>query len=249
MKRFNVKKELSRLERRKSLSTSTKGLSSLLVPFFVIGSSCVALTVASYSLDNTGEVNNIINEPVVDIVKEENTISDDMGTSKYFYNNEDRYINFNGMLFRVLRINGDGSLRIMLTTDINRDYYLSIDDNLKNWFNYYFSNNQYVVKNTFDNNIYYGIEEVDNLINLFSARMDYVGLLSYREYKVIYQYDESSSFYLESKDMYGNRLCNNNGMIVSCNEYEYYGIRPVINIKITKLVGEGTIDNPYIIEE
>lgn len=249
MKRFNVKRELARLERRKSLGDSTKSLSSLLVPFFVIGSSCVALTVASYSLDNTGEANVSKSEPVVNMVQEANTISDDFGTSKYFYNNENRYINFNGMLFRVLRINGDGSLRLMLNYDISRDYYLSIDDNVKNWFNTYFYDNQYIVKNTYDNNMFYGNEDVDNLINLFSARMDYVGLLSYREYKVIYQYDEVSSFFLESYDFNGNRLCNNNGMVVSCNEYEYYGIRPVINIKVNKLVGEGTIENPYVIEE
>lgn len=249
MKKFNVQKEISKLERKKSFSDSTKSLNNLLVPFFVIGSSCVALTVASYSLDNIGEANIIEKNPVKEVTKDENIISDDTGSSKYFYNNEDRYINFNGMLFRVLRINGDGSLRLMLSSDISRDYNLSIDDNLKNWFNTYFSDNQYVVKNTYDNNMYYGIEEVSNLINLYSARMDFVGLLSYREYKVIYQYDEASSFFLESKDMNGNRLCNSNGMIVSCSENETYGIRPVINIKITKLIGEGTIENPYIIEE
>ena len=105
------------------------------------------------------------------------------------------------------------------------------------------------LKNTYDNNMFYGNEDVENLINLFSARMDYVGLLSYREYKVVYQYDEVSNFFLESYDFNGNRLCNNNGMVVSCNEYEYYGIRPVINIKVNKLAGEGTIENPYIIEE
>ena len=53
---------------------------------------------------------------------------------------------------------------------------------------------------------------------------------------------------MESYDLYGNRLCNNNGMIVSCNEYEYYGIRPVINIKVDKLKGLGTATNPYTFE-
>ena len=87
MKRFDVQKELSRLERKKSLSSTGRSLSTLLVPFFVVGFSCVALTVASYSLDNTGEIIVIQNDSPI-IEQDENTISDDFGFSKYFYNNQ-----------------------------------------------------------------------------------------------------------------------------------------------------------------
>lgn len=252
MKRFNVHRELSRLERKKSLGGSSDKVRTLFVPFFVVCFSFVALTVASYSLEDTGDnVNNIVvnNESVIDEIIYDNVISDNNGESRYFVNNENKYINFNGMLFRVIRINGDGSLRIMLNNDIDRDYYLTIDENLNNWLLNNFGDSKYLVKNFYDNNMYYGDEEVVDLINLYSAKIDFVGLLSYREYKLIYQYDELGSFFLESKDMNGNRLCNNNGIVASCSEFDYYGIRPVISIKFDKLIGEGTIESPFIIEE
>lgn len=251
MKRFNVEKELSRLERSRFISSNKKSIMSIIMPFFVIGFSCCALGIASYSLETEEQ---IIKEDtgikaVVNDVKKDNTISDDFGTSEYFTNNKVKYVNINNMIFRILRINGNGTYRVMLDYNIERDYNLSINDNLKIWFNKNFINNNYVVKNTYDNNSYYIDEEVTDLMNLVEARFDYVGLLSFREYKLIYQYDDSNSFFLESFDTYGNRWCNGNGMLKSCTETEDYGIRPVINIKVSKFSGEGTSSNPYVIEE
>lgn len=251
MKRFNVERELAKLERSRFVSSNRKSIMSILMPFFVIGFSCFALGVASYSLEDE----KLVQEEVTgskEIILEENkgnTIGDDFGISEYYLNNEVKYVNLNNMIFRILRINGNGTYRIMLDYNIERDYSLSVDENIKNWFNNNFSNNGYVVRNTFDNNVYNGDEEVNHLMNLNEARFDFVGLLSYREYELIYQYDDSGSFFLESYDPNYNRWCHSNGMLKSCSEAEDYGIRPVINIKVSKFSGAGTVSNPYIIEE
>ena len=250
MKRFNVERELARFERNRFVSSNKKSIMNILMPFFIIGFSCCALGIASYSLEEDKIVyEEVTNDNVVTEIKKDNTISDDFGTSEYYLNNDIKYVNLNNMIFRILRINGNGTYRLMLDYNISRDCNLGINDNLNNWFNIIFANNSYVVKNTFDNNVYNGEEEVEHLINLGQARYDYVGLLSYREYKLVYQYDDSSSFFLESYDSYNNRWCYSNGMLKSCTEAEDYGIRPVINVKVSKFSGEGTSSNPYVIEE
>ena len=251
MKRFNVERELAKLERSRFVSSNKKSIMSILMPFFVIGFSCFALSVASYSLEEDNVVQEEVtgsNEIVTDIQKA-NTIGDDFGISEYYLNSEVKYVNLNNMMFRILRINGNGTYRIMLDYNIERDYNLSVDENIQNWFNSNFANNSYVVRNTFDNNVYNGDEEVVDLMNLNEARFDFVGLLSYREYELIYQYDDNSSFFLESYDTYNNRWCHSNGMLKSCTEAEDYGIRPVINIKVSNFSGEGTASNPFVIEE
>lgn len=252
MRRFNVDKELNKLDRSRFVTSNKKSIMSVLMPFFVIGFSCCALSIASYSLDGESIAIEEVNDKEKEIIiseKDENVINDDFGISKYYLNNDIKYVNINNMIFRLIRINGNGSYRIMLEYDLPRDYSLNIQDNLKNWFNSNFNNSMYVVKNTYDNNIYIGDEEVTDLMNLSSARFDYVGLLSYREYKLIYQYDDNSSFFLESYDISNNRWCSDKGILNPCTDDENYGIRPVINIKVSKFSGEGTLGNPYVIEE
>ena len=250
MKRFNAKAELAKLERRRMISSNKKVLTNILMPFFVIGFSCAALVFASYSLEDTGVEQNIVEKTNSDsVIVSDKIINDDLGVSKYYYNNENTYFKFNNMMFRIVRVNGDGSIRLMLNENISRDWSISINDNLDKWFNTNFKNNSYVVNSYFDNNIYVGNEEVTDLMNLTSAVIKPVGLLSFREYKLMYIYDDNSTMFLYSIDMYNNRWCTNNGILTACKDYENYGIRPVINIKKVNMSGEGPIDNPYMIEE
>ena len=51
MKRFNVERELARFERNRFVSSNRKSIMSVLMPFFIIGFSCCALGIASYSLE------------------------------------------------------------------------------------------------------------------------------------------------------------------------------------------------------
>lgn len=251
MKRFDAKAELSKLERKRFITSNKKTLTNMLLPFFVIGFSCAALTFASYSLDDTGNVEEpvIRNDQEVVEVTTDKTINDDLGTSKYYFNNEHKYIKLNNMMFKIVRVNGDGTIRLILDGSITRDWNLGLYDNLNVWFKNNFINNPYVVKSYYDNNIELATEEVTDLMNMTSAMIDYVGLLSYREYKLMYVYDDTSNMFLYSIDMYNDRWCTKNGVLSTCKDYENYELRPVINIKNVSVKGAGTITDPYIIEE
>ena len=91
-------------------------------------------------------------------------------------------------MFRIVRINGDGSLRLILDDNslvfnygTNNKY---LDSNIKNivnnWFNENIKLNNLVISNTFDINNYSEIED-DNLINLDGSYDSFVGTLNARE--------------------------------------------------------------------
>ena len=251
MKRFNVERELSKLDKKRLSDNNKSNIMSMLIPFFVMGFSCVGLIAASYSLDANSVSNEIIDNSNViqeNIDNEQDkTINDNFGVSKYYTNSDDKYIYFNNMLFRIVRINGGGSYRIMLDSNISFDNTLSIEDNLYNWFNSSFNGNRYIVKDMFDNNF---VEEKDvsSLVTL-TGKLDKVGLLSLSEYKLFYELDENVNMYLYNYDINGNRWCSKDGVLGSCNEFDIYYLKPVINVKVNNLVGEGSRINPYTIED
>ena len=111
MKRFNVERELAKLERSRFVSSNKKSIMSILMPFFEIGFSCFALSVASYSLEEDNVVQEEVtgSNEVVNDVQKANTIGDDFGISEYYLNSEVKYVNLNNMMFRILRINGYGT--------------------------------------------------------------------------------------------------------------------------------------------
>ena len=251
MKRFNVEKELSRLDKKRLSDNNKTNIMGMLIPFFVMGFSCVGLMAASYSLDANSVSNEIIDNSNViqeNIDNEQDkTINDSFGVSKYYTNSDSKYIYLNNMLFRIVRINGSGSYRIMLDSNISFDNTLSIEDNLYNWFNSSFNGNRYIVKDMFDNN-FVEDKEVTSLVTL-TGKLDKVGLLSLSEYKLFYELDENVSMYLYNYDINGNRWCSKDGVVGSCNEIDIYYLKPVINVKVNNLVGEGSRINPYTIED
>ena len=249
MKRFNVERELSKLDKKRLSDKNKSNFMSMLIPFFVMGFSCVGLIAASYSLDASSVNNEIIFEDnnIQEKVVEDNIINDNFGVSKYYTNNGDKYVYFNDMLFRIIRVNGSGSYRIMLDSNINIDNTLSVEDNLYNWFNSYFNGNRYIVKDMYDNN-FVEDKEVTSLVTL-TGKLDKVGLLSMSEYKLFYALDENVSMYLYNYDINGNRWCTKDGVLGICNGTDTYYLKPVINVKVNKLVGEGSRVNPYTIED
>ena len=251
MKKFNVERELSKLNKKRLSDKSKSNFMGMLIPFFVMGFSCVGLIAASYSLD-VNEVNNeIIYDNVVQYQafdkEKERTINDNFGISKYFTNSDDKYIYFNDMLFRIIRVNGSGSYRIMLDSNMNFDNALSIEDNLYYWFNSHFNGNRYIVNDMYDNNFVEN-KDIISLVTL-TGKLDKVGLLSMSEYKLFYELDENVSMYLYNYDVNGNRWCSKDGVLGNCNEFDMYYLKPVINVKVSKLVGEGSRVNPYTIED
>lgn len=257
MRRFNASKELKKLERRKLIFSGDSKSTNFLVPLFIVCAAVVFLAGTSFSLkidDNNNDNLSIRDEnEIIDGL----TIFDDKGLSIYFTNDKNSFVLFNNMLFKIVRINGDGTVRLMATQSINKtdieenliegfnyDFNLDIETNLNNWFNYYFINNENVVKGVYDNALYTGDEEIDNLKNS-SYSENYVGLLSLKEYNLIFRYDNNWSFYLNNYDYNNVRHCVFDGIQTTCDDNFVYDVLPVINIKADNFSGSGSIENPY----
>lgn len=189
-----------------------------------------------------------------------NPIYDNDGTS-YYYPGEakNNYFMFNGMMFRIVRINGDGSYRVVLDeSDLSFNYGVSnyfSDSNLQmvlnKWFNENLKGSKYVVEGEFDISSYTDVD-VDTLVNLDGSYNSYVGTLNAREAALVL---------LNSKENYlGDMLLlngtsNNKVFALKDNKVTVIDItldmpiKPVINITNVDLDGFGTIDNPYVIKE
>ena len=191
------------------------------------------------------------------------TINDNSGVSYYYKGNaENNYIKVNDMLFRIVRINGDGSLRIMLNDVIlssnyglNNDFTgSSLKNTLNNWFSNSFKNESYLKETDFDTTNYDILYDVEDLINMEGYYLGYVGTLSVREAAII---DEDlTNSYLDTPN--GILLLNANGTdniwilknskVVNGNVNDIYNVRPVICIDAVIIDGDGTENNPYLID-
>lgn len=168
-------------------------------------------------------------------------VSDNFGLSYLFNKDMNNYIVFNDMLFRIIRINGDGSLRIMLNDSIGQFNNKDINLVLNDWINQFIDNN-YIVYSSYDN---YDLSEFNkSLVNIDLYDFNNVGLLSVNE--LLLYGIEFDNMMLSNKyyDKYWS-VFNYNIQVV--DESVLLDIRPVINIKIDKLDGLGTKELPYVI--
>ena len=187
-------------------------------------------------------------------------ISDNDGTSYYYPGDaKNNYLKLNDLMFRIVRINGDGTLRIILdNSDLSFNYGVNnsfVNSNLQmvlnEWFNENLKGNEFVVVSEFDISSYTDID-ISSLVNLDVSYDGYVGTLSARE---------ASLVLLNSKESYLGDILLLNGtankrvygvkgnQVVEVDINQDMTIKPVVNIKNVDLDGFGTIDNPYILKE
>lgn len=189
-------------------------------------------------------------------------VNDELGLSYYYKADaKDNYVSLNNMIFRIIRINGDGTYRLMLDDNVLASVYgnsasysgSNLESTLNSWFNNNFANANYVVRNPFDA---YAVTEVtgDNLINFTGYIDSYVGTLSANEMALITKdvenisYNISGGMYLMNTDGDEMAYAYRDGEIVLVPLNTNLVVRPVINVK-GNLVGDGTINSPYILEE
>lgn len=189
------------------------------------------------------------------------TIGDNTGTSSYYKaDSEENYMLIKKQMYRIVRINGDGTIRLILNDNViasnyglTNDYTTSnVKTLLEEWYMKNFNNEPYLVKGDFDTTNYV-LYDTNHLFNEEGYKLLDVGTLSVREYALISEGTETS--YISSpKGIYlanGNNIDKvyaiKNNEIVSVDPTEELSIRPVINIK-ANIVGKGTINNPYTIE-
>ncbi len=190
-------------------------------------------------------------------------IADGDGTSYYYkgdaYNN---YIIVKDMAFRIVRINGDGSLRLVLNDVVlsssygtNNEYLGSnLQKVLENWYDSNFKDESYLIEWEFSylNSVDFSIEDLRNDDGYIQTK---VGTLSVSEAYVINKDVENS--YLNTPN--GFLLMNPNGIdevwafknnkITSVSKNAVLNVRPVINIRTDNITGSGTKADPYVVEE
>ncbi len=200
-------------------------------------------------------------------ISELKRVNDNSGVS-YYYDAlaTNNYISVGDMMFRIVRINGDGSLRIILNDSITNTVFgdasyvnsqaLAV---ARNWFNTRLNGLVYVVESDYDINSYdsRGGSFGDTLLDYNSFYYDTVGFISANELNLI----NGNSKINSNSYLYGNYYTSNetelgsvwvvkdDGLITVATKNTSLGIRPVINVKYSSLNGDGTISNPYIIEE
>ena len=188
------------------------------------------------------------------------SINDDLGTSFYYTGDaKNNYVKFNDMMFRIIRINGDGSLRIMLDESELKTSYGATNYNksnlkrvLNDWYKENINDVSHIVGGIYDVSNYIDLE-TENLINTEESFENNVGTVSAREAALILS---------DTKDNFiGTNvlLANPNGptsafgivnnKVVGLSTKAEYTVKPVINIIAEDYVGIGTIDDPYVIKE
>lgn len=190
-----------------------------------------------------------------------NTTYDESGLAYYYNANADNnYLRIRDMLFRIIRINGDGTYRILLNDAISSSSYGTdvtyetslLKKTLDDWYNQNFANESYVVEGIFDTLPYEELED-GNLVHMAGYSISYVGTLSAKE--VLLLAKEGQPSYL--KTMNGLALMNSNGSdqvyayrdgeVVLVSLSDVLTVKPVMNIQ-GELIGSGTMNDPYTLK-
>lgn len=168
--------------------------------------------------------------------------------SSYIFKGEtdNNYILYNNLLWRIVKINNDSSITLILD-----DYINMLPKNLINSFFENLTNNlntKYLTKNKICMDEMNDNEITCNKINNNS----YISLLSAYDY--LNSFYEEQTFITKDKEimwLYNNDNHTNGDSISKSNENNFYEIRPVITLKAntTYKTGNGNKDNPYKIDD
>ena len=168
--------------------------------------------------------------------------------SSYIFKGEtdNNYILYNNLLWRIVKINNDSSITLILDDYINmlpKNLINSFFENLTNNLNTdYLTKNKVCIDEMNDNEI------TCNKINNNS----YISLLNAYDY--LNSFYEEQTFITKDKEimwLYNNDNHTNGDSISKSNENNFYEIRPVITIKAntTYKTGNGNKENPYKIDD
>lgn len=202
------------------------------------------------------------------VVKENNNLKEING-DYYFQNDVDNnYLMYSNILWRIIKVNNDNTVKL-ISNDVltylsygENDYensYMNMwlnktdDDNtgilenLLNTPNNYLTNDS-ICKDSISDTKHITCDEINDtdLIGTLSV-FDYINAGGKDSYLNIDKY-----FYLSTLDKDNNIwFVNDSGNVSSADGSDIYGIRPTITLKSNSksIVGDGTIDNPYVIDE
>lgn len=179
----------------------------------------------------------------------------------------DNYLLFSGMLWQIVNVNADGSVKIVSYDDISNITYGQLEEdydksNIRDWLNNYFykalnNPDQYIVS---DSN--WCLDYADNenaIINTCTNTIqDKVGLLTISDWN---QSKQNNTTYLNTIGSYWLLTRQNehyvythsmtSGGIYTMRSTSNLGVKPVVNLKSNLYIvsGNGTNDNPYKLDD
>ena len=186
-----------------------------------------------------------------------------INSGNYLYKGNDvnNYIIINDMLFRIMKINSDKTIDIVLDDYINK---LKWDDEIKNFDDSYINtylnekflnslNKDLLVKTTVCSDI---IKEIKNITCEESKNDDYVRLLGLNDY-FNSMADEKTYLVKDNEFLWFYNRSNENvwhttaKSVASSVSNKIYGIKPVVTLKnsVVLISGDGSLNNPYQIQE
>lgn len=190
----------------------------------------------------------------------------------YFYGDEinNNYVMYSNMLWRIIKINYNGSLKLVLDDSITS---LAYGENITNYestmINYWLNNiedenNTGILENllnkvdTYLDKVNICIDQIDEISSTPCKKSNsdyYLGLLSTLDY---INTGNTDSFLINEDNYYLSNTNTDNDFWYITNDGKFalddgttiLGVRPVINIKSTidYISGDGSSDNPYYFE-
>lgn len=161
---------------------------------------------------------------------------------------KNNYVNYKGLIWRIIKISDDGTITIILQDSVNNMTY----HNTLKWLNYYEVNNTGIFEKFLYNiNIY---NEDNNYLSkkeyLNCSNTNTITLLSEEDYNIV---GSNNSYISNNIDFWisSNKYIDIDGSIkLSESNEEYHNIRPVITLNNNTEIssGDGSIDNPYFIK-
>lgn len=191
-----------------------------------------------------------------------NIVKRDTNNENYYKGNvENNYLLFSGMMFRIVKINDNGSVKIVSDDNISHISYTEdnyVDSNLRHWLNNYYLNHinenskKYIVEGSWCTDF---IPDVKNFTCNNKVK-DMVGLLNTDEYlksidnRISYLVGAyRTTMLLNKKEK--NKFYLSESSVNGLNSYDvglvYPSVRPSLNLKENTYVtsGDGTYTNPY----
>lgn len=173
----------------------------------------------------------------------------------YKYNTTENYLWYSGQLWRILKINEDKTIDIILEDSItllNSNY--DNEDYINNYINEFYENldKEYLV------DIEYCDDTIDNIeqIECKNTKKSKITLLNMYTYNKIggkssYLNDGESYWMINKDSLNNNWFINNDGSLSLKNDNKPFGIKVVVRLKneINLIEGNGTINNPYIVKK
>lgn len=200
------------------------------------------------------------NESIIsEVIIKNETITNDNGIYRFKGKDVNNYIEFSNMLFRIVKINLDGSVDIVLDNNINSLGYNTKSNYLNSDINKYLNDvflskvDKYYLTKTISCN-----DKVDDINNYSCKNKDisnYVKLLDLSDY--LNSINEDSYIDVQGNEWLSTQKDSTNIWIISNNEIAYLNntssayIRPVVTLKNSTeiLSGDGTKENPYKISK